>query len=274
MNDQPVVRTTDPTRASASRLYNYFLHLYYRQPRGHFYGVDAAVGQRVFEQCPFIPDLAYDNRMFLERAVRHMARSARVQQFVDFGCGIPASEHIHEIVGKEDPDARTLYVDIDEDALTVMRRTVEDEPNAQVLAGDIRFPGYILTHPETTRLIDFTEPVALIFGSSLPFIRDPYEAVRLCVDHLSPGSYVALSHACLDEASPAVREQIAGIAEIYEEAGISATLRTRAEVASFFEGLDLIEPYVTFACDWRPAEPMGAEYPARACNYAAVGRKP
>lgn len=271
----PRLRAFDPMRASVARLYNYYLSLYYRAPQDHYFPIEAVIGQRVFERCPFIPDLAYDNRMFLERSVRFMA-NAGVGQFIDLGSGIPASASVHDIAREIVNNAKVVYVDIDEEALGFTRRAAAGDVGVEVLPGDIMYPAAIIDHPATRRIIDLTKPVGLIFASSLPFVPHPnlHELLAEYIDRVPSGSYVVVSHACLDEASDDVRDQIAGIAEIYGEAGISATLRTREQVTDLFRGTELVEPYVTYASEWRPDKPVPPEYPARACNYAAVGRKP
>ena len=60
---------------------------------------------------------------------------------------------------------------------------------------------------------------------------------------------------------------------------LSAHLRSRQEVELFFDGLELLDPLVTAAHDWRPETPAEvtgeeAELLRSAALYAGVGRKP
>src|SRR6266568_9227879 len=54
-----------------------------------------------------------ENRAFLRRVVRYLARDAGISQFLDIGTGIPTSPNVHEIAQDADPQARVVYVDND-----------------------------------------------------------------------------------------------------------------------------------------------------------------
>ena len=96
----------DPTTPTVARMYDYYL-------RGKDnYAVDRAAADQVAMAMPEIGELALENRSFLRRAVRHMARSG-VRQFLDIGSGLPTVGNTHEIVQEIIPDARVVYVDID-----------------------------------------------------------------------------------------------------------------------------------------------------------------
>ena len=54
---------------------------------------------------------------------------------------------------------------------------------------------------------------------------------------------------------------------------MSSLMRTQAEVAAFFDGLDLVDPGVVPMLAWHPeGVPPGA--PDAAYYYGAMGRKP
>lgn len=67
---------------------------------------------------------------------------------------------------------------------------------------------------------------------------------------LVPGSYLALSHATGDFRPAAARHAAA----VYDEATSPLTLRTRTQVAAFFDGWDLVEPGLVQVPLWRPNE--------------------
>src|SRR5256885_3454189 len=55
-------------------------------------------------------DIARQNRLFLQRAVRHLAAPAAdggagIAQFIDFGCGLPAGDNVHHVAKRTNPDA-------------------------------------------------------------------------------------------------------------------------------------------------------------------------
>jgi S-adenosyl methyltransferase len=56
---------------------------------------------------------ARQNRDYLHRAVRFLARDAGIRQFLDIGTGIPTSPNLHEVVQEAAPECRVVYVDND-----------------------------------------------------------------------------------------------------------------------------------------------------------------
>lgn len=79
----------------------------------------------------------------------------------------------------------------------------------------------------------------------VPDADDPYGITRTLVDALPSGSCLVLSHFTHDFLS-AVQDKT----EEYRSSGISLRPRTRAEVARFFDGLDLVEPGLVTAPQW------------------------
>ncbi|MHA6622342.1 SAM-dependent methyltransferase [Pseudonocardia sp. DLS-67] len=77
--------------------------------------------------------------------------------------------------------------------------------------------------------------------------------------------------AAVVEAIPVAAEQLQNLEREYGSTSNPAYLRTRTEFSDLFDGLELVEPGVVYASDWRNIEPGD---PARPCIYGAVGRKP
>lgn len=136
------------------------------------------------------------------------------------------------------------------------------------IEADIRQPARILDHPGVTEFIDLTEPVAVLFIAVLHFIpdeQDPWGIVSQFRDRIAPGSYIAISAATTEGLSP---QEINEFVRPYEKASSTATLRSRPEIARFFDGLDLLEPGLVGISHWG-ATGLHAPEP-----LAAVGRKP
>jgi hypothetical protein len=86
---------------------------------------------------------------------------------------------------------------------------------------------------------------------------------------LPSGSYLAISHPAL-EINPGQEE---AQRRYNERVSTHQTLRTRAEFARFFEGLEMVDPGLVQVHQWRP-EP-GDDAPADATSaHGGVGRKP
>jgi hypothetical protein len=113
----------------------------------------------------------------------------------------------------------------------------------------------------------------LLLIAVLHFLPDTDEAVavvKTLTDVLPSGSYLAISHASYDKVDPDVAES----AKRSLEATEPFAARTQADVTAFFTGLEIIEPGVVMASEWR-RDPGDTIPPAEHVSiYGAVGRKP
>jgi S-adenosyl methyltransferase len=256
----------DLSTPSVARAYDYALG------GAHSFAVDREYFREFEAALPGARLILRANRAFLHRAVRFMVE-AGIRQFLDIGSGIPTVGNVHEIAQDAAPGARVVYVDIDPVAVAHSRLILADNGNAAAIQEDLRRPDAILDHPDTRRLIDFDEPVGLILAAVLHVIPDeddPYGILARLAGVLSPGSYVAISHA-----TPGNRpEEVAAAERVTKRSSTPGTIRTRAEVLRFFAGFDLVEPGLVWTAQWRPYSPEDVgEHPERLVTYAGVGRK-
>jgi len=257
----------DIERPSAARIYDYWLG------GSHNFAVDREMAREVTAMVPDVPLIMQANRAFLHRAVRHLV-GAGIRQFLDIGSGIPTLGNVHEVVRKTTPDGRVVYVDHDPVAVAHSRHILAGDERVTVIHEDLRHVDGILTHPETTRLLDLDQPVALLLLAVLHFIPpedDPERIVKRLHAALAPGSYVAISHGTADTLSDEVAQRGR---ELFERTPTPYFARTRAEVERLFAGLDLVEPGVVWTPEWRPEHPdeVGDD-PERSAAYVGVGRK-
>lgn len=137
--------------------------------------------------------------------------------------------------------------------------------------GDLRSPEGIVRQAAET--LDFGKPAAIVLFGVLHFFADsehPGAIVSRLAEALASGSCLAISHLARDVDGDALTETLDRLNEQMSE---SVVLRTQAEVAGFFDGLDLVDPGVVQLPSWRP-DP-GADEPARSLPmWCAVGRKP
>jgi hypothetical protein len=207
---------------------------------------------RGFPECV---DIARQNRQFLYRAVRYLAQDAGIEQFIDLGCGLPTGNNVHQVAHQFNPDARVVYVDIDPVVWSHGRALLVDQEATTVIAADMREPEAILAHADTRRLIDFTEPVAVLFLSVGHHLKDTDEighgarhALRHIIDDVAvAGSYLAVSQVVIDDpaAGAVMSAQIDG-------AGIPWQTRTPAQVDTLLEGLEPVAPGLVNLRHWRP----------------------
>ncbi|WP_227980986.1 SAM-dependent methyltransferase [Nocardia spumae] len=271
-NDFPS-RDIDASRPSAARMYHYYLS------GQALFDVDKVFGERVFAAFPHIDSWARHNREFLRRAVDFMAAGG-IRQFLDIGAGLPAAGNTHDIARGRYPSARVVYVDNNTEAVArtheLLRGTGVLDVTA-VIDADLRCPDDIFDHSETRRLLDLDQPLGLLMVNVWPFVADsdrPYQLMAQLRDRLPRGSYVAMSHAGPDEAAPEAAHGLAAAAELYKQTSDPVTLRRRDDFAAFYDGLELLDPGIVHAPEWRPASPVDIGDPARPCNFAAVGYKP
>jgi hypothetical protein len=105
----------------------------------------------------------------MQRAVRQIARQG-VRQYLDLGSGLPTAGPAHEIAGEIIAGPRVLYVDYDP-AVVALARELVQAPDVTAAAYDLRRPEQIIGSPEAARLIDWSEPVAVLMAAVLHFVR-------------------------------------------------------------------------------------------------------
>ena len=249
------------------------LHLVSSDPSHPKGGVDRHVAEQILAAFPNAPKLAQVNRAFLRRAVEFLVH-AGVRQFLDIGSGVPTVGHVHEIAQAAAPESRVVFVDTDPVAVEHSRLILGGNDLTAVVQEDVRRPERILTAPEVHRLLDLTQPVAVLMVAMLHYVSDadaPVAVVSRLFEPLAAGSYLALSHPTNDGA-----EDWTEVGNIAGQACIEGTSRSRTDVEAIFAGLELVEPGAVWISSWRPESPsdLFVDRPHASAWYAAVGRKP
>jgi SAM-dependent methyltransferase len=253
---------------SVSRIYDYYLG------GSHNFEVDREAARKAMEFMPGLPKIMQANRAFMRRTVNY-AVSEGVTQFLDIGSGIPTFGNVHEVAQKASAESRVVYVDHDPVAVSHSRAVLDGNEQAVVVSADLRKPQQILDSPETTGLLDLERPVALLLVAVLHFLEDeddPQSAVAELRDALAPGSLVIVTHASY-EGIPVPKEQAGGAVDVYQNIRNPLVMRSREEIARFFEGYEMIEPGLVSMPLWRPDTPAEQEDPYAFAGFAGVGRK-
>jgi hypothetical protein len=234
------------------------------------FAADRRAAEQVMATTPVVAAIARGAREFLGRSVRYLTAEAGIRQFLDIGTGVPTANNTHEVAQSIAPSSRIVYVDNDPIVLTHARSLLTSTPQGltSYVDADVRDPEAIVA--EAAQTLDLSRPTAIMLLFVLNFVPD-MDQVRDVVSRLlaavSPGSYMAVAHPAAD-LDPAMAE---GARRWNEMATEPLTLRSRAEVASLFDGLGLLEPGVVTVNQWRPC---GTTSPDVVPGYAAVGRKP
>jgi SAM-dependent methyltransferase len=257
------LRADTPTPA---RMYDYFLG-----GRDN-YAADRAAAEKVVDAIgpATTYDAVWENRRFLQRAVRWLAEHG-VDQFIDIGTGLPTQGNVHEIAQKVIPDARVAYIDNDPIVLAHGRALLADNDTTTVITADMRDPTIILADPDLTALIDVGRPVAVLFLAVLHFLpdsEDPAGIVATFRRAMAPGSYLALSHNSGEGQNAGL---VTRVEEIYRAATSPMVFRPRPEIERLFDGFDLIPPGLVRPADWHPVEDAA---PSTCWQFAGLATKP
>jgi O-methyltransferase involved in polyketide biosynthesis len=210
-----------------------------------------------------------ENRRFLVRALDCVLTQA-ISQYVDLGAGLPTSPAVHGIVRRFDNSAPVLYIDNDPVVISHLRALAcSADPHVHAIDADLAAPAAVLAQARGTGEIDLEQPVGLILAMVLHFYDadTARDLVTEYADELAPGSHVIITVGAGD---PAIADQIT---RTYDAAPLHN--HTRDQVASFFTGLNLVDPGITDARAWQPGWRTPAPFYDRAGQVlAGVGVKP
>ncbi len=261
----------DPGRPHPARVWNYWLG------GRDYFAADRVAGDQLGREFPHLAEIARAERAFLVRAVRFLAGSARIRQFLDIGAGLPAGGNTHEIAQRIAPDTGIVYADNDPVVLTHARALLDNpvlasspEGVVRYIDADLRDVAAVLAG--SARTLDHTRPVALMLLGVLGYVHDHGAARSITsqlMDALPAGSYLAIADGA------ATSEVLSTVHHRYNSrAGAAYHLRRPDQLASFFDGLDLVEPGVVPCPLWKPDVRDGSTAPSGpAAAYCGVARK-
>ena len=264
----PETPKIDPTVPHSARVYDYLLggQTNFEADRKAAFAAGAAVGGIEVAQAS-----VRSNRVFLGQVVRWLAGPAGMRQFLDIGTGIPNDDNVHAVALAVAPDARVVYVDNDPIVLAHAHALLNTAPDATAyIHGDLLQPETVLA--QAAELLDLDRPVAVVLNAVLhhvPERDDPYSVVARLMDGVASGSYLAMSHLTDDLQTEEMR---ALSQSVPSEARYMFAVRSRADFARFFEGLELVDPGIVPIDQWRPDE--WDITPEGRYHFGAVGRKP
>ncbi|WP_433325066.1 SAM-dependent methyltransferase [Spirillospora sp. CA-294931] len=235
----------NPNVPHSARVWNYWLG------GKDNYPADREVGDKVRELYPGIVDIARHTRAFLGRAVRYLVAEEGIRQFLDIGTGLPVVDNTHEVAQRIVPECRIVYVDNDPLVLVHARALLNSSPSGacSYIDADVRDPDKILAGAAET--LDFSQPIGLMMLGILGNVHDDDEALAIrhrLVGALPSGSFLALE----DGTKMVLPEAAAKAEQTRAEGGDPYRLRTPAQIARFFDGLELLEPGVVSVSRWRP----------------------
>lgn len=255
----------DTSVAHIARVYDYWLG-----GKDNF-RADREAGDEAIKALPDTVASVRANRAFLARTVRYLAGEVGIRQFLDIGTGIPAANNTHEVAQSIAPESRIVYTDNDPAVLAHARALLTSAPGGATayLDADVRDADKILAEAADT--LDFSRPVGLMMVAILQFIpdeEDPAGIVARLLAELPTGSHLVITHPASDLQAKAMAEMAQRVNRLMAQ---QVTPRSHAQVSGFFDGLELVEPGVVRAPEWRPDSEHGASVPCT--MWGGVGRR-
>jgi hypothetical protein len=150
------------------------------------------------------------------------------------------------------PDARVVYVDIDPMVSSHASARMAGS-NVATLRADLREPEQVLGNPLVRDVLDFGQPVGIMFICVLHCLwdkEDPWAVARQFCEAVPSGSHLALSH-MTSEAHP---QGAQALFQMTQDLHWNTPLisRSRADITRFFDGFALAEPGLVSPAQWRP----------------------
>jgi hypothetical protein len=257
-----------------------------------YFKADRITGEQLAREYPHLPAMARAERAFLVRAIRFLAGPARIRQFLDIGSGLPAGGNTHEIAQRIVPDTGIVYVDNDPGVLAHAKALLDRADTlaqngtgfggtavlggagavlgeaAVTAGGHVNGPGpvsYVDTDLRDVNgmlngaaaTLDFRRPVALMMLGVLGHLTD-YGVARSIISQLlaalPAGSYLAIADGvATDDAINRAQLRFNSRSDaLYDSHADAYYLRRPDEFASFFDGLDLVDPGVVACAKWKP----------------------
>jgi hypothetical protein len=259
----------DTNRPSVARIYNALLG------GKDNYQVDRDVRDRLLERAPALGALAWDVRSFVARVTRFLAGDAGVRQFLDLAPGLPNNENTHDVAQQCHREATVVYAATDPIVIAHGRALLAENDRTHLVEADFRYPDQVFEHPTVRKVLDLAEPVAVYHVGTVQYVsdaRNPKEIMAGYIDRIPSGSYIVFAHAY----DPEDGSFTSDLRAVYSEAEVGlGHYRPRAQVESFLEGLELVDPGLVVVSDWWPDGPrLKKQDPIQRLALGALARKP
>jgi SAM-dependent methyltransferase len=266
---KPLSSEVDVTIPSVARMYDYYLG------GKDNYAVDREASEELLKVVPSTQVLAINNRRFLQRVVRVLAQEYGIRQFLDHGSGLPTQDNVHQVAQRVDEQSRVVYVDNDPIVLAHGRALLEENDNTAVIQADMRDTDAILGNPEVERLIDFDQPLGVLFVSVLhciPDRDDPAGLIRRVADRVAPGSFFVICQLVSEDKT--TRDFVTDFMDTSTQ-GNWGRVRQEHEVRQYFDGLEILEPGLVEVSTWRPDSDVGPKQLTQEwIEWGGVARRP
>lgn len=135
--------------------------------------VDRLAAEAMLGLIPSIGKWIRLRRAFIQEAASRL-HAEGFRQFIDFGSGMPADDHIHAFA----PEARIVFSDINPVAVSYGQTVFAEQDHLAYLRADVRDAESVFLMPEVRRLIHPHEPVAIGLNALMLFLS-PADSRRM-----------------------------------------------------------------------------------------------
>jgi hypothetical protein len=252
------------------------------------WAIDREFGKKVLSRFPLLRPIAKANRLFLQRAVRHLVRQG-VRQFIDIGSGVPTMGSTHEVADELSTDTKVIYIDNEPVAVAHSQMLLDqhgDTSRHAAINADLREPDELWQRVRDSKVLDLNQPVALLLMAVLHVQQPGPDGDDVGVQSLAryrqlmpSGSYLAVSHITSEGVPPEVDQKLVDLKEMYDSRSSPVIWRTHEEIAELFGDFTIIDPGMTWTTLWHPEETSANApvitfaSPNESVIWAGVGKK-
>lgn len=153
-------------KPSCARMMDYWLGGY------HNFAIDRLTARHVEAILREAPEIWREQRRFLQRAVTYMVRELGLNQFIDFGSGLPTRGNVHEIVQAINPAAKVIYSDVNPVCVVQAQDILDGNPKVRYEQCDASDPSELLRAPVTSQMFGDDHRLGIGFSGLGHFLPD------------------------------------------------------------------------------------------------------
>ena len=185
------MQTINEMKPNAARMWDYALGGI------HNFAVDRKAVELSKKVFPLYEKNLADQRHFLQRAMTYMAQEKGLDNFIDFGSGLPTRGNVHEIVQAVNPEARVIYSDKDSIVVVFGQEILSDTPNVRYIYCEVEEPHALLESSAVTELFGQDRQVGIgLVGVFLYVADEPLaQFFNTLYEWVEEGSYIAVTGA-------------------------------------------------------------------------------
>ncbi|MFE4829883.1 SAM-dependent methyltransferase [Streptomyces sp. NPDC056672] len=255
------------TKATSAGLYDFLLG------GVDHYEPDRAAGRDIHETAKWIKTAALINRAFTLRSVE-FSLGLGVRQFLDLGCGLPASANVHEITDRTGVALPVVYVDRDPGVYAHAKCRLDGRDGVTVIQADILAMDQLLACEAMRAGLDLDQPVAVLAHGVLHWCPDDAavtSAMAALRAWMPVGSTLSISH-LTDHWHPATMPEVVAT---YARHGLDVRPRSReAILEDLFGDFTQQERGLTATGRWGAPGPHALRPEEHSAAFAGIAVKP